>query len=492
MDLGVPELLQATDHTAARWLLERGIALIYVLAFVNVLHQWRPLLGDGGLTPARERLTVLPRPVTWLRWGYDDRLVTTIAVGGLGLALLLVAGVPQRGSWWLATTSWLLLWSLYLSLVEVGRTWYGFGWETLLLEAGVLAAFLGPADAAPPWLTLLLLRWLLFRVEFGAGLIKLRGDPCWRRLTCLDHHHETQPLPGPLSRWFHRLPRPVHRLEVASNHLAQLVAPFGLFLPQPIAGTSALLIIVSQGWLLLSGNFAWLNLLTIVLATAALPDAWLGLLIEYLPAGANAGTPLGAEAVAPTPTSLTVFTVGFAGLVLWLSVRGPIPNLLSPRQRMNASHDRLRLVNSYGAFGSVTEVRHELEFEATLDDPDDPDARWEPYGFPAKPDDPARRPRQVAPYHLRLDWLLWFAAMDPMPTRQRWFTALLDGLLAADPSLLRLLDHAPFGLEPPAAIRVVRYRYRFADRTHRRRTGETWIRDQRQVLVAPVSAPPEG
>ena len=165
---------------------------------------------------------------------------------------------------------WLVLWALYLSVVNVGQTFYGFGWETLLLEAGFLAVFLGPAAQAPPTLVLWLYRWLLFRVEFGAGLIKLRGDRCWRDLTCLDYHHETQPLPGPLSWFFHHLPARLHRVEVLANHATQLVVPFGLFAPQPVAGAAALVIVVTQAWLLVSGNFSWLNLITIVLATSAL------------------------------------------------------------------------------------------------------------------------------------------------------------------------------------------------------------------------------
>src|ERR671932_1631340 len=127
---------------------------------------------------------------------------------------------------------WAVPWALYLSIVNVGQVWYGFGWESLLCEAGFLAIFLGNADVAPPTPVLWLLRWLLFRLEFGAGLIKLRGDTCWRDLTCLRYHHETQPMPGPLSRWFHRLPAPVHKVEVAVNHVTQLVAPFLLFAPQ--------------------------------------------------------------------------------------------------------------------------------------------------------------------------------------------------------------------------------------------------------------------
>jgi hypothetical protein len=144
-----------------------------------------------------------------------------------------LVGVPQQAPLWLCMLVWAALWALYLFFVNVGQTFYGFGWETLLVEAGFLAIFVGNAETAPPLLVVLLIRWLLFRLEFGAGLIKLRHDPCWRNLSCLDYHHETQPIPNRLSWYFHHLPKPLHRAEVAANHFVQLVASFGCSLPRP-------------------------------------------------------------------------------------------------------------------------------------------------------------------------------------------------------------------------------------------------------------------
>src|SRR5207302_246898 len=172
-----------------------------------------------------------------------------VAIAGMTLSLAVVVGLPDRWPVPLVMATWLVLWALYLSIVNVGQSFYSFGWETLLLEAGFLAVFLGPAWSAVPLPIILAFRWLLVRLELGAGLIKMRGDPCWRDLTCLDYHHETQPMPNPLSWWFHRLPKSLHRLEVAGNHFAQLVAPFGLFAPQPIARIAGLVVFAHQGWL---------------------------------------------------------------------------------------------------------------------------------------------------------------------------------------------------------------------------------------------------
>jgi hypothetical protein len=397
---------------------------------------------------------------------YSDRLLRVVAWAGVALAGAALAGLPEQGPAWLSAAVWLALWSSYLSVVNVGQVFYGFGWETLLCEAGFLAVFLGPAGTAPPTLVLWLFRWLLFRVEFGAGLIKLRGDRCWRDLSCLDYHHETQPLPGPLSWFFHHLPRPLHRAEVLANHAAQLVVPFGLFAPQPVARVAALVIVVTQCWLLVSGNFSWLNLVTIVLACAALDGTWLRAVLPVDPPGRLAA-PAGWQQAAVVAVTL---------LVVLLSWR-PARNLVGRRQLMNASFDPLRLVNTYGAFGAITRVRREVVLEGTDDPTPGPDSAWKEYQCKAKPGDPGRRPRQVAPYHLRLDWLLWFAAMSS-PQAHPWLVTLVTRLLEGDPATRSLLGRPdPFCDHPPAAVRARLYRYRFTTPAERRHTGAWWHRD---------------
>jgi hypothetical protein len=481
-------MAEADGYLLARTLLQRGVALVYLLAFVNVLAQWRPLLGERGLLPVPAFLARVPprRAPSLFHWRYSDRLAMLLAALGALVSTGLLVGLPQAGPPWVTMACFALLWALYLSFVNAGQVFYGFGWESLLLEAGFLAIFLGSGELAPSWLVLLAFRWLLVRVELGAGLIKLRGDDCWRRLTCTEHHHETQPLPGPLSWRFHHLPRWAHRLEVGANHVVQLVVPFGLLLPQPVAGAAATLIVLTQTWLLMSGNFAWLNLVTIVLALSAVPDAWL----TWVPDAVAGFEGVAAVEAPATPAWYGALTVGVAALIVWRS-RHPVANLLSPRQRMNASHDPFRLVNSYGAFGSVTRVRHELVIEATDVEPASgpsvaDEGVWRAYELRGKPGDPRRRPPQVAPYHLRLDWLMWFAAMGPAPGHEPWLRRLLQRLLDADPGVLRLLRHAPLGERPPTAVRVLRYRYRFATPAERRERGTWWVRDQRTEVIPPV------
>ena len=465
----MPDWLVTDDYDVARFLVQRGVGLAYLIAFVNVRNQFRPLLGEHGLLPVPaylERTTFRDAP-SLFHWRYSDRIIGVVAWAGAAVSAAAVAGGFDAIPLPVALMGWLVIWGLYLSVVNVGQIFYGFGWESLLLEAGLAVALLGNGRTPTPILAIVVLRWLLFRVEFGAGMIKMRGDECWRDLTCLEFHHETQPMPGPTSRWFHLLPRWAHRTETAANHVVQLGAPWLLFLPQPVAAIGGTAMLLTQAYLVVSGNYAWLNFVTMVLALAAIPDAWFE----------QVGVDVGAASGAPSVWFGVVVIVAASGMA-WLSWR-PALNMFSSSQRMNASWNRFHLVNSYGAFGSVTRHRDEVIIEGTLDG-----TTWQPYEFKGKPTDPARRPRQFAPYHLRLDWMMWFLALSPR-YGAGWFDRLIDRLLAADPAVLALLAHDPFDGEAPRRVRARLARYRFSNRAERRATGQVWIvsHDPHRTLV---------
>lgn len=472
----------AVDFVFARQVLQRGIAALFLVAFVSTLNQFRPLLGERGLLPASTLLTWAKSRPSWplhptiFRYvGYTDRRLVWLCAGGVAVAALLVAGIPQLGPPWVPMIAFLLLWLGYLSVTSIGQTFYGFGWEMLLLEAGFLAAFLGSDSQPPPTVVIVLMWWLVFRLEFGAGMIKIRGGREWRDLTALMYHHETQPMPGPFSRQAHLLPAWFHRLEVVGNHVAQLIVPWLLFVPllslvvpgtwPLIVGTAAAgVVILTQLWLVVTGNFAWLNWATIVLAFSAVT----------VPAG---GTP------ASLPGYWIVVTsVVFVGYVV-ISVPA-VRNLFARRQLMNASFNRWQLANAYGAFGTVTTERIEIVVEGTRDA--DPDAGvWHEYTFKGKPGPVKRVPRPFAPYHLRLDWLMWFLPLGR--SLDDWFTVLLVRLLEADAATLRLLADDPFDGAPPRWVRAVSYRYRFATRAEHRASGDHWVRDRRRVVKGPMA-----
>ena len=471
--------MHAPDYEFARVVLQRGIAVMFLIAFASTAAQFRALLGEHGLLPVPKLLESKQhlRGFTVFRyWRYTDNRLMVVAWVGMALAASVILGLPQWGPPWVPMLVFLALWLLYMSITNIGQTFYGFGWEMLLLEAGFTAAFLG-SDAVPPSAPILLLTaWLVFRLEFGAGMIKIRGDRSWRDLTALYYHHETQPMPNPLSRFAHLLPRPVHRAEVSGNHFAQLVVPFLLFAPQPVASVAAAIIILTQLWLVLSGNFAWLNWITIVLAFSRISDPVAHWALPFVPLDWGSGE--------SSPVWWTIVVLAVTLLLIVLSF-WPIRNLLSRRQLMNASFNRWQLVNAYGAFGSVTKRRFEVTVEGTLDKSPTDEADWREYEFKGKPGDVVRMPRQFAPYHLRLDWLMWFLPLGSV--HEEWFYAFLGKLLEADARTLRLLRIDPFGGEWPRWVKASLYLYRFSTRAEKRETGNWWVRQLVRVAIPPVS-----
>src|SRR5438309_3695435 len=472
--------LDAPDYWLTRFVFERALGGIYLVAFLVAVNQFRPLLGERGLLPAPEFIRAVPfraSPTLFHLIGYSDRRLVVITWAGAALSVVATLGLLDGVGYTIPFASmaiFALLWILYLSIVNVGQTFYSFGWESLLLETGFLAIFLGPATTAPQFSLIVLMRWLLFRVEFGAGLIKMRGDRCWRDLTCLYYHHETQPMPNPLSWYFHHLPKRLHRMEVLGNHFAQLVVPWFLFFPQPVATLAGVVIVATQSWLVLSGNFAWLNFVTIALAISAFDNAALARLF-----------PVGPSDALTTPLPYLALALAYTALIVVLSYR-PARNLLSRRQIMNASFDPFHIVGTYGAFGSVTKERFEIVIEGTAEPVLTPQTVWREYEFKGKPGDVRRRPPQVAPYHLRLDWLMWFAALSPAYA-QGWFMPFLAKLMRNDRPMLALLRKNPFPDQPPRYVRATLYRYRFATRAERKQSGVFWVRSYVGEYVPPVT-----
>ena len=220
-------------------------------------------------------------------------------------------------------------------------------------------------------------------------------------------------------------------------------------------------------------GYVGLNLTTILLAISAFDDRALAHVLPLHPAPGVAF--VGFDAV------VAVIVV----LLLALSYR-PARNLISREQIMNTSFDPLRLVNTYGAFGSVTRERNEVVLEATNDETITDDTLWREYEFRGKPGDPMRRPPQWAPYHLRLDWLMWFAGLSP-GYASAWLLPLVTKLLENDRATLRLLRRNPFPQKPPHAIRAVSYRYRFTTWRERRETGAWWVRTRLGEYFPPVT-----
>ena len=455
------------SYWLTRFVILRLLGFVYAVAFVVAAWQLVPLIGEHGLTPAHRFLAsiemqlgsrtagMLREPsLFWL--GISDQGLSMFAWIGLALSLVVVAGYANA-------IILSVLWAMYMSIVHIGQIWYGYGWEIQLLETGFLAIFLCPLldgrpfpRCRPPILVIWLFRWLGFRIMVGAGLIKLRGDPCWLDLTCLYYHYETQPIPSPVSRYLHFAPLWFHKFGTAWNHFTELVVPWFSFGPRHARHVAGVLLVTFQIFLIISGNLSLLNYLTIIPFLACFDDTFLR---RILPRALVRRAEQAAQESEPSRINNSVALV-LSVVVVYLSV-APVLNLVSGRQLMNRSFNRFDLVNTYGAFGSVGRERDEIIFEGTQDSIITGDTTWKEYEFIAKPGNPNRRPPFVAPYQPRIDWQIWFAAMAS-PAEYPWTLHFVWKLLHNDPGTLSLLANNPFPDSPPRYIRARLYRYQFA------------------------------
>jgi hypothetical protein len=472
----------SADYWLTRFWFQRGLGFIYFIGFLILLNQFRALCGENGLLPARlflKRVGFWDSPSVFFL-DHSDRFFWVMAALGLLLSVSAMTGLSDAFGLVPSLLVWTTLWVLYLSFVNIGQTFYSFGWETLLCETGFLAIFLGPTRAAPSIVVIWLLRWVLFRLMFGAGLIKIRGDECWRDLTCMQYHYETQPMPNPLSWYFHQQPMWMHKAGVLFTHVVELGVPFLYFGPSKVRHAAGILTIVFQATLILSGNLSWLNWITIVIAIACFDDS-------ILPSFGQAKLLPPLEGLLPVvqPAAESAFppgvVFGLAALVGVLSIR-PVMNLVSRHQMMNTSFDSLHLVNTYGAFGSVTRERYELVIEGTDDAVITPQSKWREYLFKGKPSETERMPPVVSPYHLRLDWQMWFAAMSPYWDHP-WILNLVAKLLRGDRATLGLLRGNPFPDKPPRQVRVDQYLYKFAPSGSK----DVWTRTRVASYLPPLS-----
>ena len=479
-----------------RFVILRWLGFVYVIAFLVAVNQLVPLIGAHGLTPAPLFLHAVAAQAgsSWdgffalpsLFW-IDCSDIALRVLPWIGLILSCAVAAGFANSIILA-----VLWVLYMSIVHVGQDWYSFGWEIQLLETGFLAIFLCPLlDARPfpaqppPYAVIVLFRWLIVRIMLGSGLIKLRGDSWWHDLTALNYFFETQPIPNPLSVYFHFLPHGVLAAGVLFTFFVELVAPFFAFGPRPARLASGLCMIGLQAVLIVVGNFAFLNWLTIVPALACLDDRFLRRLLPG-PLVAQA-----AQARANEKRSIYMEGASYAlaALVGCLSVP-VVLNLCSSHQRMIQSYEPFDLVSSYGVFGNVTQnpgwkTRHVIIFEGTSSSDPDTATDWKEYRWLAQPSDPTVAPIQISPYQPHLDWQLWFAPMVP-PEQSPWAISLISKLLHNDPQALSLIGPNPFPAAPPRYIRVQSYIYHFA------RPGNAqhvyWTRESTGLWLPPLSA----
>src|SRR6266571_3627167 len=434
----------ASSFFLSRWLFLRLIGLTYLIAFLSLWVQIDGLIGGNGILPAAsylgqislvagpERFWRLPT-LCWLN--SSDTMLHALCAGGSLLSLLLIFGIAPAPCLF-------FLWAFYLSLSSACREFLNFQWDALLLEAGFLAIFIAPLQlrstlgrAPPPRsLAVWLLRWLLFRLVFSSGVVKLAsGDPAWRSLTALTYHYETQPLPTWIGWYAHQLPGWFQAASVVVMFFIELVLPFSIFASRRVRMFGFAGLVFLQVLIAATGNYCFFNLLSFSLC-------------PFLLGTVNPRIPW------PTPVI-------------------ELYSLMAP----------FRSTNGYGLFAVMTTSRPEIVVEGSNDG-----EHWLAYEFKWKPGDVRRRPGFVAPHQPRLDWQMWFAALGNYE-ENRWFMEFLIRLLQGSRPVLGLVAHNPFPEAPPRYARALVYDYHFTDLATRRSDSAWWRREYKGPYCPVVS-----
>ena len=481
------------------WVFLRALGLIYLMAFLSLGPQIVGLVGADGILPAVNYLGVLVRYVGagrfWMApslfWLFPkDGGLLFLCYGGAALSVLVILDVAPA-----ATLA--LCWLFYLSISAVARDFMMFQWDVLLLETGFLAIFLaplrlkpmGPVGPGPEPTVVWLFRWLLFRVMFSSGVVKLAShDPTWRNLTALTYHYQTQPLPTRLAWYANLFPLGFQKFSCLAVFFLELAVPFLFLFPRRFRQMGAALTAGFQLLIMITGNYGFFNLLTLALCLMLLDDvSWPERLKKWRDAPPPAhhdpsrGLRWPQAAVAP-----------FAGLILILScveLGGTLRILrpwMAPAVGLAQIFSPLRLANGYGLFAVMTTDRPEIVVEGSNDG-----QTWQEYEFKYKPGDLSRAPGFVEPHMPRLDWQMWFAALGSY-RENLWFLSFCSHLLRGTPSVLRLLAKNPFPDAPPHYLRAEVYVYCFNTFETRRATGCWWSRQPKGLYCPMFSLRPAG
>ena len=477
---------EKATHCFSRWLFLRALGCIYLIAFLSLWVQIHGLIGSNGILPADQFLMAVRQQigtssyyvVPTLFWlNPSDTCLHLLCAGGIVLSLVLIAGFFPAFS--LAG-----LWVFYLSLVSIGQVFLSFQWDVLLLEAGFLAIFFPPlhiretlSRASQPSMAFLwLLRWLLFRLMFASGFVKLASDEVWRNLTALNFHYETQPLPTAIGWYVHQLPEWFQKISVVGMFAVELVVPFLIFAPRRLRTVGCIGLVGLQVLIILTGNYCFFNLLTIALCLLLIDDvAWRGLLKRFMPTVRLLEQPSRGYRrafIAVVATLLFLLSgIRFSGQ-LFREAGLPDVTWITP----------FRSINTYGLFADMTESRPEIIVEGSNDR-----ISWKTYEFRWKPGDLTSPPKWVAPHQPRLDWQMWFAALQGSYQNTPWFLNFMGSLLRGNPEVLKLLAENPFPDTPPRYVRATLYDYRFTELATKRSEGTWWAREWKRIYCPAIS-----
>jgi predicted DCC family thiol-disulfide oxidoreductase YuxK len=447
----------------------RLFGLIYLSAFISFAVQAQGLIGSHGILPLADlvaaigsgvgpgRFFLMPM-VFWL--DASDFAIQAVCWAGTGLSMLLVFNLLPR-------LSLFLLYVLYLSLFYGGQTFMNFQWDMFLLEAGFIALLLSFATTPGIWL----LRWLLFRLIFMSGVVKLlSGDSNWWNLSALSYHFLTQPLPTPLAWYAARLPPSMLKFATGGMLFIELALPFLIFSPRRLRFVAAFGILLLQGCILITGNYNWFNLQTMLLCLPLFDDSAIQKVLprRFAPLRSNQRE----DKTPRRPVAIIVISA-LASLIVFCSMIQMDERFGGSPPAFAQAIDRfvgpLHITSPYGLFAVMTTERHEIIIEGSNDG-----VEWREYEFRYKPGNIAREPRWNIPHQPRLDWQMWFAALQD-PRRLLWFSRFIQRLRQNEPAVTALLEKNPFPDNPPVHLRALLYNYNYAD-SNERAQGQWWKR----------------
>ena len=480
--------LWGRDHEPPRfdlisWLFLRAMGLIYLVAFVSFGVQALGLIGSHGILPLSEFTSAVRSQlgsegywqfpmVFWL--DQSNLAILAVCWAGTALSLFLIFNLLPR-------MSLFFLYGFYLSLFYAGQIFMGFQWDSLLLESGFLALIL--SIATRPGIRLL--RWLLFRFMFLSGSVKLlSGDPTWSNLSALSYYFQTEPLPTPLAWYAHHLPQVVLRASTAATLVIELALPFLIFFPRRPRFVAAFGFLLLQVVILLTGNYAFFNLLTMALCLTLFDDAALSKVLpnrltRFVQARVRE---IKLGKIVSFAVGACAFLIVFVGLTKIYALFGG--RLSVPAMWIDREIAPLRIVNSYGLFAVMTTTLPEIIVEGS-----DDGVHWREYSFKYKPGDVMRRPQWNFPHQPRLDWQMWFAALGT-ESESPWFSLFLQRLLENSPEVTALLSGNPFPDKPPLYVRALLYDYRYTSRAEKADTGAWWVRQPERLYYPAISLEP--
>ncbi|MFB6181888.1 MAG: lipase maturation factor family protein [Candidatus Magasanikbacteria bacterium] len=468
------------EYNFSIYIFKRILAVIYLISFLSFGLQAKGLIGAKGVLPAKTFFQALKSNLNSLQLllykpsifllSSSEVMIKLVPILGILVSLLLLFRFKER-------LMLIILYILYLSIVIAGQQFMAFQWDNLLLEAGFLAIFLSPNSSLAIWL----FRWLLFRLMFASGFVKLAsGNDLWWSLEALKHHYLTQPLPTVFAWYMDKLPIWVHKLSAGVMFFIELVIPFFYFFKNKLRLVAAVATVFLMSVITITGNYTMFTILTASLAIFLVKNKeWKQLISDKWIKEKNQSQTKALESTKKyiLPASIIVLLI-LSTIVFTTQLGFSWPQFVQEATRVTRSY---RITNSYGLFANMTNPRYEIIIQGSKDG-----KNWKTYEFRYKPGKLSEAPVWVQPHQPRVDWQMWFAALSNAQ-RQRWFQSFVVKLLQGSKPVANLLEKNPFPINPPKYIRAIRYKYEFTSFKEKKKTGNWWKRERVGYYLPPVS-----